>query len=158
MTPPTTPGERFQQLRARLARIPDRRLLAALFLCAFLLRLIYLLEIKDTPFFNVLVGDASGYDAWAQEIQNDFVGHQVFYQAPLYPYFLALVFSIFGHNLLLARVIQLGLGALSCVFVALAGRAFFSRMIGLIAGGLLALYGPALFFDGLIQKASLDLF
>jgi tetratricopeptide (TPR) repeat protein len=158
MTPPNTLGERFEKLRSKFAGIADRRLFVALFVCAFLIRLVYLLQVKDTPFFNVLVGDAFSYDAWAQEIQNDFIGHQVFYQAPLYPYFLALIFALFGHNLFLVRAIQIALGSLSCVLLAHAGRAFFSRSAGVLAGLLLALYGPALFFDGLIQKASLDLF
>jgi tetratricopeptide (TPR) repeat protein len=132
--------------------------LAALFVFAFAIRLGYLLEIKDTDFFTVLVGDSAVYDAWAQQIQRDWVGREVFYQAPLYPYFLAAIYSVFGHATFIARLIQIALGSAACVLLAGAGRAWLSRGAGFLAGVLLAAYAPALFFEGLIQKASLDLF
>ena len=40
----------------------------------------------------------------------------------------------------------------------LAGYRFFSTRVGAIAGFVLAIYAPAIFFDGLIQKSVLDLF
>jgi len=150
-----SPLVRFQE---RLARIPDGRLLTGLFVFALLIRLIYLAEIRHTDFCAILVGDGLVYDEWARRIQGDWIGTEVFYQAPLYPYFLAAVYSIFGHDPMAVRLIQCLLGALSCVLAALAGRAFLSRRTGLGAGLLLAVYAPAIFFDGLIQKASLDLF
>jgi len=129
-----------------------------LFLCALLLRCLYLQQIAGSPFFHVLVGDGQAYDAWAQRIASDFWGKEAFFQAPLYPYFLALEYAIFGRDLIGVRVVQMVLGACSCVLLARAARAFFSARVGWISGYLLALYGPALFFDGIVQKASLDLF
>jgi tetratricopeptide (TPR) repeat protein len=55
------------------------------------------------------------------------------------------------------RVVQALVGAASCVLVATAGRQLFSARAGVIAGILLAVYPEAIFFDGLIQKSSLDL-
>src|SRR5205814_2131302 len=40
----------------------------------------------------------------------------------------------------------------------LATARLFSRKAGLVAGLMLALYAPAIFFDGLIQKSVLDVF
>ena len=152
------PVEPTRLFRARLDSLRPWQRLAGLFLFAFLLRLAYLLEVKDAAFFAVLVGDGAVYDAAAQKIQTDWIGKEVFYQAPLYPYFLAAIYTLFGHELWAVRIIQIGLGAGACVLLALAGRAFFSEGVALIAGFLLAAYGPALYFDGLIQKACLDLF
>ena len=105
------------------------------------------------------MGDSRAYDEWAQRIAaGDWIGRDVFYQAPLYPYFLASIYAIAGHNLLLVRLVQVILGSLACVCVALAGRNFFSPRIGVAAGLILALYAPAIFFDGLIQKSTLDVF
>lgn len=127
-------------------------------IAALLLRLIYLAELHDSPLLQVVIGDARQYDLWAQEIvAGQWVGSEVFYQAPLYPYFLAIIFKIFGHDLFAARVIQAVLGGLSCVFLGLAARRLFSERVGLIAASILALYPPAIFFDGLIQKSTLDL-
>src|SRR5206468_4242578 len=50
------------------------------------------------------------------------------------------------------------IGSASCVLLAAAGCRFFSRRTGALAGLILAVYAPAIFYDGLIQKSVLDLF
>lgn len=145
-------------LRAALGRLTPRQRLVGLFVLAFAVRATYLVEISSSPFFRTLVGDAAFYDAWAVDIQHDWLGKEIFYQAPLYPYFLASVYRAAGHSTLVVRVIQIALGASACVLLAVGGRSFVSRRAAWIAGLILALYAPALFFDGLVQKPSLDLF
>lgn len=131
----------------------------AIFAVAFLIRLVHIWQIRDSPFFDVLIGDSRAYDLWAREIAaGDWVGHEVFYQAPLYPYFLGILYSIFGRDLLLVRICQAVIGSLAAVLLGLAGSRFFSRRVGIIAGLALALYAPAIFFDGLLQKSVLDVF
>ena len=99
------------------------------------------------------------YDEWARRIAGgDLLGQEVFYQAPLYPYFLGLIQYFGGHNLWTMRVVQLALGAISCGLLYLAGRSFFSRTIGIASGVILSLYAPAIFYEALIQKSALDLF
>ena len=56
------------------------------------------------------------------------------------------------------RAVQAILGAISCVLLGYAAKEFFNQRAGIIAALLLAIYPPAIFFDGLIQKSSLDLF
>src|SRR4029453_13158695 len=74
---------------------------------ALLLRLVHVWQISRAPFFSVLMGDARGYDAWAQQIAaGDWIGRDVFYQAPLYPYFLGIIYSVAGHTLLGVRLVQ----------------------------------------------------
>ncbi len=132
--------------------------LAAVFGFALALRLIYLSQIHHAPPFKSLVVDAHEYDRWAQNLAaGDWLGNEVFYQAPLYPYFLALNYVAFGHNLLAVRVVQVVLGSLACVFLAAAGARFFSFRVGIAAGMLLAAYPMAIFFDTIIQKSVLDL-
>ena len=129
------------------------------FSLALLLRGIYLLELEATPLFSVLLGDGRQYYAWAADIAaGEWLGREAFYQAPLYPYFMAVLMKLFGLHVWPLRVTQILLGATSCVLVAVAGRRFFSHRVGLVAGVLLALYPPAFYFDGLIQKTSLSLF
>lgn len=144
------------------APVTDRsftRQAAVIFIVALLLRLAHVWRLRSSPFFDVLLGDASGYDEWARRIAaGEWIGHDVFYQAPLYPYFLGVLYSLFGHDLLIVRLAQALIGALSCAFLGFAGRRFFSDRVGLVAGLALAVYAPAIFFDGLLQKAVLDLF
>jgi tetratricopeptide (TPR) repeat protein len=132
--------------------------LAIVFLSALLLRLAYLWELRDADVSYILVGDAYLYDRWGREIaRGAWLGDTVFYQAPLYPYFLGALYWLLPPSVMVVRLVQALLGATTCVLLVLAGRAFFSPAVGLIAGGMLAAYAPAIFFDGLIQKAVLDL-
>jgi tetratricopeptide (TPR) repeat protein len=130
-----------------------------IFGCAFLLRLIYLLQIDSIPLFFNLAGDGRTYDDWAQRIAaGDWLGVGVFYQAPLYPYFLGVIQLVLGHNLWSIRLLQIILGGFSCALLFVAGRNLFSYQAGIAAALLLASYAPAIFFDALIEKSILDLF
>ncbi len=136
---------------------PFARRLFGVFLLALAVRMIHVGSIGKAPFARLLVGDARSYDHWAQGIASgDWIGKETFYQAPLYPYALAVLYRAAGHDPMTVRWAQSILGALACAVLALAGRRWFSDAAGLAAGALLALYPPAIFFDGLVQKAALD--
>src|SRR5882724_6484843 len=156
---------RAQRRRAEVEPKSRQRLPAdtlwfwVIFGCAFLIRLVYLIEIDSIPLFYNLAGDGRTYDEWGQRIAaGDWVGQGVFYQAPLYPYFLGVLQIILGHNLWLIRLIQIALGAISCVLIFQTGRNLFSRQAGIAAGLILVCYAPGVFFDGLIEKSILDFF
>ena len=130
-----------------------------IFAVALAVRLIHVWQLRPSPFFDVLMGDAHGYDLWAQRLAGgDWIGSDVFYQAPLYPYFLGVVYAIFGRDLLVVRIIQAVIGSASCVLLGLAAARFFTPRVGVAAGLALALWAPAIFFDGLLQKSVLDVF
>jgi 4-amino-4-deoxy-L-arabinose transferase-like glycosyltransferase len=101
-----------------------------IFVLALMVRLLNIWEIYNSPFFSILLGDARSYDEWARQIAG---------------------------GILVVRLIQAATGALSCVFIASAGRRFFSKGAGIAAGLIMALYAPAIFFDGLIGKSALDI-
>ena len=129
------------------------------FAVALTVRFVYLYEVRTIPFFEFPMVDSRSYDQWGQRIASgDWWGDEVFYQAPAYPYLLGVIYSIAGHNLMLVHVVQMIMGAMSCVMIYLAGRRFFGEGAGLAAGVLLALYAPAIFFDGVIHKTGLGLF
>ncbi len=130
-----------------------------IFAVALAVRLLHIWQISPSPFFDLLLGDANGYDEWARRLAaDDWLGTEVFYQAPLYPYFIGVVYAVFGRDLLILRICQAVIGAASCALLGLAGARLFSKPVGLIAGLALALYAPAIFFDGLLQKSVLDMF
>src|SRR5258708_3316680 len=105
------------------------------------------------------MGDARAYDEWARRIAGgDWIGREVFYQAPLYPYFLGLIYRVAGRDLFVVRVCQALVGSASCALLGGAAARIFSKPAGVIAGLALALYAPAIFFDGLLQKSVLDVF
>jgi tetratricopeptide (TPR) repeat protein len=130
-----------------------------IFAIALVVRLVYLLQLRASPYFPFYIGDARGYHDWAQRIAaGDWLGQEVFYQAPLYPYFLGSLYALFTDDILFVRICQAILGSLGCVLLADTARRLFSARAGVLAGLMMALYAPAIFFDGLIQKSALDLF
>ncbi|MCK4385107.1 MAG: tetratricopeptide repeat protein [candidate division Zixibacteria bacterium] len=120
-----------------------------LFIFAFLVRFIYLNQMKNSPLFDAPLIDAKYHDQWAQTILKgqDFA-KGVFFRAPLYPYFLALVYKIFGHNFYMVRLIQFLIGSLSCVLVYLIGKKIFNPRVGRIAGMVASVYGILIYFEG----------
>ena len=124
---------------------------------ALFVRVLHVLQLARAPFFTHLLGDARGYDTWAQRLAaGDWLGSGVFYQAPLYPYLLGALYALFGRDLLVVHLVQAVVGALACALLVVAGAKWFGKGAGFLSGLILALYAPALFFDGLIQKSVLD--
>ena len=107
----------------------------------------------------MLLGDAFTYDAWASRIASgEWISQEVFYQAPLYPYALGVLYATVGRDLFALRLVQAALGAAGCALLGAAIASLFNRRAGIVGGVMLALYAPAMFHDALIQKSVLDVF
>src|SRR5689334_15669568 len=75
------------------------------FALALAVRVLHLWQIRRAPFLSLLMGDALSYDLWAQRIASgEWLGREVFYQAPLYPYLLGVLYRIVGHDPVAARI------------------------------------------------------
>ncbi|MGB7346894.1 MAG: glycosyltransferase family 39 protein [Pirellulaceae bacterium] len=131
---------------------------AALFAIAalgFLLRTANVLMTGTLPTSVNLIGDAAGYWQWAGRIaEGNWYGNETFYQAPLYPYVLALLRTI-GLGIPGVRMVQSLFGMLSVVLLGLSMRHRLGDRVSLIGAAMLATFPPAIFYDGIIQKASL---
>ena len=69
--------------------------MSAIFFVALAVRLVHFSQIRDFVFVQSLVVDSREYDAWARRIAGgSWLSSEVFYQAPLYPYFMAAVYSM----------------------------------------------------------------
>lgn len=126
---------------------------------ALLVRGAYLYEARAVPSSRHLMGDGAGYYRWAEDIADgNWIGEESFYQAPLYPYVLGVCFRAVGANVWTVRVVQAVWGALAVACLWFAGSRLFGRSVGWLAAVMLAMYAPAVFFDGIVQKASLACF
>ena len=128
----------------------ERLLVGLLGLIAFGLRYLYVSQSEASPFFDFPQVDAKTYTQAATQMAVD--GHwrgdpTPFWQPPLYPYFLGLVFALFGPDYYIARLVQAVLGSANCVLIYFLGRRIFSSAVGFAAAGLAAIYGPLIFFD-----------
>lgn len=135
----------------------------------FLLRLIHVLQLQhNDPVFLSPYMDALYHHQWALAIAagREFVTG-AFFRAPLYPYFLGLLYKLSGTNLMFARVVQAFIGGATCGFVYLLARRLMaglqtrsvkpqanpesgfhpSAAIPLIAGFVMAAYPITIWYD-----------
>ena len=120
------------------------------FAAALALRLTYIAEVRYTPFFQTLGLDAKFYDEWARNILAGRGLSDAFFMTPLYSYFLAGIYWLFGRDLLVVRIVQAVLGSLSAALAYGIGAAAFDRRVGIASGLVAACYGAAIFYDGAI--------
>lgn len=138
-----------------------RTALAALcvFALAFLLRLVYLGQLDNLPFFDHPIMDASYHDSWAREIAGgSLMRSEPFFRAPLYSYVLALVYRVSEGSYLAPRMLQFILGALTAAVVYLLGRRLISGTAGIVAGLIAAAYPVLIYFDGELLTENLFTF
>ncbi|MEO0102589.1 MAG: glycosyltransferase family 39 protein, partial [candidate division WOR-3 bacterium] len=91
-------------------------------------------------------------------LKGGWLAETSFFRAPLYPYFLALIYKIFGINLFIPRIIQILIGSGSCLLVYLIGKKIFSQKVGTIAGLAASLYPLLIYFDGELLLTNLLIF
>ncbi|MFH1277648.1 MAG: hypothetical protein ABIK65_04655 [Candidatus Eisenbacteria bacterium] len=138
----------------------DRRIASGIFLLALILRIAYLVDLRDYELLDRLHLDPKAYDDKAVAILEggSSAPGRPFYQAPLYPYFLATIYGVAGRDYDAVRVIQVFLGGGTVLFVAGAGALLFGPAAGAIAGLLAALYAPFPFYEAQIMKTGPGVF
>ncbi|MCG2712136.1 MAG: tetratricopeptide repeat protein [Candidatus Omnitrophica bacterium] len=134
--------------------------ISAIFLLALFLRLVYLYQFRQNPFFESPVIDALSHYLFAKRISaGDWLLRGVVApRVPLYVYFLAVLFKILGSGFMAARVVQAVLGAFNCVLVYFLGKKVFSRNVGIIAAFICSIYGVFIYFDAQFLNVTLALF
>jgi hypothetical protein len=115
---------------------------------------------RDNPLAADLQLDAATYDRWARALAfGGDTGPTTLMQAPLYPWFVSLVYRLAGPSLAAVRLAQAILGTATCGLVMFSARLLFrSRAAAIFAGLFAALYAPFLFYEGLLLPASLVVF
>ncbi|HKW14151.1 MAG TPA: tetratricopeptide repeat protein [Candidatus Krumholzibacteria bacterium] len=115
---------------------------------AFVLKLVFVLQTRDALYIKVPIMDARDYDQMAQQIAaGNLMRHQAFFMGPLYPYFLGLIYSLFGRDFTLVRIIQAAGGATTVMLTFLIGRRVFRPSAALAGVILLVLCGSVTFFE-----------
>jgi Tfp pilus assembly protein PilF len=122
---------------------------AVLFVTALAVRLIYLWESASGATFLHPVVDSETYDRLARALAaGEGLTYEYFWQPVFYPFWLGTVFRLSGGSIVAAKLLQALVGALTVLLSYRLGRQLFGAGAGLLAGALLACYGPAIFFDG----------
>lgn len=119
------------------------------FITALALRLFYLWQSSSGPAFTVPVIDAKHYHGLALALmRGEPVTADLFWQPLFYPLWLGCVYRIWGASLAAVKLLQACVDAGTCLLTCMAGRRILGRGGGIIAGLIMALYGPAIFFSG----------
>jgi tetratricopeptide (TPR) repeat protein len=127
---------------------------------AFLVRFIYLIQIKSSlPFFYSPIMDELYHDTLAQQIASgQWIGAEPFFRAPLYIYLLALIYKIFGHGYFLSRLFQIVLGSVSCVLIFFVAKKVFNQTVGILSGVMASFYAMLVHYDAQLLTTSLEVF
>lgn len=122
----------------------------------------FFLRTSDPSFNHLLYGiDTKGYDDLAQMIlAGDWLLRAVpiHNMGPLYVYFLAIIYGIFGHHYEAAHAVQYFLGAASAATIFLAARLWFSNRVAFLAGLFPALSATLIVYEGYLLAESLIFF
>ncbi len=108
-------------------------------------------------------------DAWAAEVWNDWYQGKQFHQEPLYPYMLAGLYSLAGQDatevsslplpeipdgIKAMYILQNLLGVLAVGLIYVLSRRYFGEVVALLSGLLTIGYGPLLYFEFILLRAS----
>ena len=121
-------------------------------LTGLVLRVTYLQQYSASPLFNLPLGpDVQEYDQWARNIIiNGLLSGDAQIHAPLYPWFLSLLYRIFSFDYFYVRLFQEGLGLLSFLPLYLVIRKIWRehKFMGDIFLGLAVLFPPLIYYQG----------
>jgi Tfp pilus assembly protein PilF len=130
-----------------------------LFAGALSVRLLHLAAVHDGPLFRYLLIDSAFYDSVGRRLaEGAGFPDGPFFMNVLYGAFLGVVYSAFGageSGRLAALALQCFVGAASVVLLARLGDRLGRPREGTIAAVGLAVYGPAIFYDGALLTPSL---
>lgn len=114
---------------------------------ALLPRLLALLDLTDSPIYLNPVIDSQTYHELAVKIAaGDVIGYSTFWQAPLYPYFLGIIYWLFGVSITAAKLVQVLISAINCYLIFRLASSVFDKRVAWLAFGIAAIYGPFIFF------------
>ncbi len=123
-------------------------------------RVIYLMDYRaHSVFWDAMLLDAEIYDKWAQRLAaGDWLsGQEVYTLPPLYPYFLAVIYRLFGHGYPVVYAIQSLMGLADIYLIYSIGKKVFGRRTAAISAALTTLYGSLMFTESKLMSTTLAL-
>jgi len=130
-----------------------------IFAVAFLIRLIYILQLKATIFYNHFLLDEAFYNGWARAMSGGkWFGDGIFDALPLYPYILGVIYKLTNNNPFAPRLAAITLSSFTCVMIYLLAKKLFHKRAGIIAGFIACFYAPFIFYSGVLVPTSYVIF
>lgn len=131
-------------------------ILGALLLLAFVVRLLALVGLKGTIYYDFPLYDEQVYHAIAEKmVEGTYESSAVYEYSPLPIYLMALVYKLFSPDIAHIRVMNVFLGVAACGVFYLVGKEMAGRRVGLLSCLVAALYKPLIFYSAVPLKTSL---
>lgn len=125
-----------------------KKILFIIFIIALSLRLIAVFtqeESKRVPgadakdFDNIAVNIISGH-GFSRVVEGEKIPTS--FRPPVFPWFLAIVYTFFGHNYIAVKIVQAVLGSLTCILIFFIATTIYDKKTALIASIIMAVYKP----------------
>jgi len=124
------------------------RSLILVLLAALVIRILYLMIYSNMPDWTMLTVDNYYHQNWAENIASGNIwGDTSYFRAPLYVYALAILYTVFGTSLWVARIFGLVIGIVSIILTFQISRKLFSQRVGVIAAGIQAVFPIVIYFE-----------
>lgn len=112
----------------------ERIFLLVVIAVSIIFRALYIWQYHSSEFWGHLTVDTRYHYLWAQAIASgDFWGSQIFFRAPFYAYFLALLYKIFSGSILGIVIVQNVIGVISFVMIYKMAREIFGSKAAMVA-------------------------
>lgn len=145
-------------LASFLDRYPRLSLLTCLVI-GLTLRVLAILDLRKSPYFDYLLWDERLFHIWAAKISDGtFDSSAVYESSPLPAYLIGFVYKIFSIDPTNIRIMNIGFGMLTCYLVYLVGKQLSSHKTGLLACLVACLYKPLIFYNIVPLKTSIGVF
>jgi uncharacterized membrane protein len=134
-------------------------LVALILVIVFRAIFIHQIKINDPEFFRPTPGTDMGmYDQAALDMINGNPVQGPFFYHPLYYYFLSLNYFIYGHDLLILRIVMACIGVLTWWLTYSIATKLFNRQIGIITALVFAFCGYLIYYESVLLSIGLTTF
>jgi 4-amino-4-deoxy-L-arabinose transferase-like glycosyltransferase len=135
--------------------INKKQLFIGILLLAFILRLVWVLATPTQP-----ISDFKEFDRLAVSLTDgkgyvNSSGQPTAYRPPGYIYFMAGIYTIFGHHVIAIRLVNVLLGVLTCWLTYSLAAELFNRRIGLMAAMIVAMYPSLIAWANILATENL---
>ncbi len=134
-------------------------LLLVICLYSFFIQLFILYLVRNDPAFTMPVIDSYEFHVWAQKIINGtLLWTRLQNHTPLYPYFIAVIYKLFGVDPVWVATVQYLIGIVSCVLIFCIAKKQLNKTIGLLAAFLFSSYWFFIYAQSFLFSENLSLF
>lgn len=147
-------------MKFKSLEIEEQKNLFAIIIVAFIIRLLFIIEILRTPFVEYLFSDSMIYINFADIFltSNFWSGSEPFYIAPLYPVLISIFRFVFSDNNFIIYLSQAILSSAAIFFIYLTAKNIGNKNMALVSAIIAALFDSYIFYSGLIFSETYEIF